>query len=75
MSFNTNFDVIAFSLGTTPFVVVFILSAISGVLDSLASWFYPRSVGKTMVKFRWRFFLSTFLLIFFGSVLTYFLWL
>ncbi|QDX31416.1 MFS transporter [Dickeya poaceiphila] len=63
-SFNTNFDVIAFSLGTTPFAAVFILGAISGILDSLASWFYPRSVGKTTVNFRWRFFLSTFLLIF-----------
>ncbi|WP_210531100.1 hypothetical protein [Pantoea ananatis] len=68
-SFNTNFDVIAFSLGTTPFAAVFILGAISGVLDSLASWYYPRSVGKTTVKFRWRFFLCTFLVIFSGAVL------
>lgn len=68
-SFNTNFDVIAFSLGTTPFAAVFILGAISGVLDSLASWFYPRSVGQTTVSFRWHFFLCTFLFIFSGAAL------
>ena len=68
-SFKTNFDVIAFSLGTTPFAAVFILGAISGIFDSLASWFYPHSVGKTTVNFRWRFFLCSFLVIFLGATL------
>lgn len=56
-SFNTNFDVIAFSLGTTPFAAVFLLGAFSGGLDTCASWLYPKIIGSTGIHFRWVFFL------------------
>ncbi|WP_431295641.1 hypothetical protein [Rahnella sp. PAMC 25559] len=63
-SFNTNFDVIAFSLGTTPYAVVFLLGALSGALDSAASWIYPRLMGNMSIRFKWYFFLAAFLLVF-----------
>ncbi|WP_312122117.1 hypothetical protein [Kosakonia cowanii] len=68
-SFNTNFDVIAFTTGTTPFAAVFLMGAICGILDSLASWLYPKAIGNTTVTFRWFFFLSTFLIIFMVATL------
>lgn len=64
-SLQINFDVIGFSIGATPFAMIFLLGAISGALDSLSSWFYPKFIKYTKVKIRWYFFLSAFLLIFF----------
>lgn len=68
-SFNTNFDVIAFSLGTTPYAVVFLLGGFSGALDSAASWIYSRIIWNTTVCFRWHFFLASFLLVFASAAL------
>ena len=63
-SFSTNFDVIAFSLGTTPFAVVFLFGAVSGALESAASWLYPKCFSHTTTSFRWHFFLRAFFIIF-----------
>ncbi|MCT4707671.1 hypothetical protein MUA03_17460 [Enterobacteriaceae bacterium H16N7] len=63
-SFNTNFDVIAFSLGATPVSIVFLFVALSGILGTFASWVYPRSLGHTSVAFRWNFFLMLFMSVF-----------
>lgn len=66
-SFLTNFDVIAFSLGATPYAFVFLMGAISGMVDSIASWLYPRLLQCRSSNFKWLFFLANSALIFFFS--------
>lgn len=63
-SFSANFDVIAFTLKTTPYTVIFLFGAVSGILDSFASWLYPKILKFGNTSFRWYFFLCSFLLVF-----------
>lgn len=71
-SFLTNFDVIAFSLGATPYAFVFLMGAISGMVDSIASWLYPRLLQYKSSNFKWYFFLLTSASIFiFSSVFAF----
>ena len=68
-SFNTNFDVIAFSLGATPASVIFLFGALSGVLGAFSSWAYPRLFEHVSIHFRWIFFLIAFTTVFMVSAI------
>ena len=68
-SFLTNFDVIAFSLGATPYAFVFLMGAISGMIDSIASWLYPKLLQNRTLNFKWCFFLAISFLIYSSSAL------
>jgi len=72
-SFNTNFDVVAFSLNTTPYSIVFLMGAISGALDSIASSLYPFILSKKNNSFKYNFLLSLFLFSFFIFSVAYFI--
>lgn len=63
-SFSANFDVIAFTLKTTPYTVIFLFGAVSGIMDSCASWLYPKILKFGSTNFRWYFLLCSFLLVF-----------
>lgn len=72
-SFNINFEVIAFSLKTTPLFIIFLFGLISGILDWITSYFYPKYISPLTEKQKWQIFMGGFIVLFsVATILEYF---
>ncbi|MDO4698154.1 MAG: hypothetical protein Q4A60_05695 [Pasteurellaceae bacterium] len=68
-AFNVNFEVIAFTLKSTPFFIIFLFGLISGLLDWITSHLYPRYFSPLPEKHKWQLLLASFSSLFFLAFL------
>lgn len=68
-AFNVNFEMIAFTLKSTPFFIIFLFGLINGILDWTTSFLYPKYFSPLPEKQKWQYIMASFILLFFITFL------